>query len=85
MINYFTKNTRSTPTGAVRNARAVLLVVLMAFVGFMAPSADSYMVAAQTAGWDQMTSDCKEKLFPMTIGGGKDEFVTCVLEDKINN
>lgn len=65
--------------------RAILLIALMAFIGYVAPTADNYFVSAATAGWDLMTDDCREKLFPMTIGGAKDEFVTCVIDDKINN
>jgi len=40
---------------------------------------------AQTAGWDRLTDTCKEKLFPITSGGSKDEKVSCTFHDKVND
>jgi len=37
-----------------------------------------------TAGWDELSSGCKEKLFPITSGGSKDEKVSCTFHDKVN-
>lgn len=50
-------------------ARLCLLVVSMLFVSY----------AGATAGWDQMSSVCKEKLFPVSSGGSKDEKVSCTM------
>lgn len=38
-----------------------------------------------TAGWDKLSSSCKEKLFPVTSGGSKDEKVSCTFHDKVND
>jgi hypothetical protein len=42
----------------------------------------SQNVAAQslTAGYDALTDNCKEKLFPVTSGGSKDEKVSCTMD-----
>jgi hypothetical protein len=39
-------------------------------------------VTAQTNGWDDLSQDCKEKIFPLSSGGSKDEFVSCTVYDK---
>jgi hypothetical protein len=38
-----------------------------------------------TAGWDKLTTGCKEKLFPVTSGGSKDEMVSCTIYDRVND
>jgi len=47
-------------------------------------SSENHLAQAATAGWDQMTTECKERLFPITSGGSKDEMVSCTLYDKAN-
>lgn len=37
---------------------------------------------AATAGFDTLSDSCKEKLFPVSSGGSKDEKVSCTLYDK---
>ena len=32
-----------------------------------------------------MSSTCQEAVFPITVGGNKDERTTCVLHDEVNN
>ena len=39
---------------------------------------------AATAGFDQLSDSCKEKLFPVSSGGSKDEKVSCTLYDRQN-
>jgi len=39
---------------------------------------------AATAGWDQMSPGCQERLFPISSGGSKDEMVSCTVYDKKN-
>jgi len=42
-------------------------------------------VYAATVGYDKLTSNCKEKLFPVSSGGSKDEKVSCTMNfDKHN-
>jgi hypothetical protein len=35
-------------------------------------------------GWETMTEGCKEKMFPITVGGIYDEFVNCTIQDETN-
>lgn len=34
---------------------------------------------AATAGYDKLSDTCKEKLFPITSGGSKDEKISCIM------
>jgi hypothetical protein len=38
-----------------------------------------------TFGWSKLSTDCKNNLFPMSIGGVKDEKVSCIINDEKNN
>lgn len=40
---------------------------------------DPTYASVQTAGWDKMSSTCQEAVFPITVGGSKDDRTTCVL------
>ena len=40
--------------------------------------------AAITAGYDKMSQSCKEKIFPLSSGGSKNEFVSCTVYDAKN-
>jgi hypothetical protein len=44
----------------------------------------SAQVTIETNGWDGLSQDCKEKIFPLSSGGGKDEFVSCTVFDEKN-
>jgi len=37
-------------------------------------------VSAETAGWSSMSDTCKEKTFPISSGGKKDEKVSCTMD-----
>jgi len=37
-----------------------------------------------TAGWDKMTDTCKERLWPVSSGGSRDEKVSCTFYDEVN-
>jgi hypothetical protein len=39
---------------------------------------------SSTVGFDDLSDTCKEKLFPISSGGKKDEKVSCTLQDKKN-
>lgn len=39
---------------------------------------------AETAGWDTLSDTCKERLFPISSGGSKDEMVSCTVLDEKN-
>ena len=39
-------------------------------------------VHAQTAGYDNLSKSCKDKLFPISSGGSKNEMVSCTLNYK---
>jgi len=41
-------------------------------------------VESATAGYDKLSSNCKQKLFPISSGGSKDEKVSCTIYDKAN-
>lgn len=38
--------------------------------------------SAETNGWDDLSVDCREKIFPLSSGGGKDEKVSCTVFDE---
>jgi len=60
---------------------AILASIFMS--GVFSPS--TYVVQAATAGIDQLSDGCKQKLFPVTSGGSKDEKVSCIVQDKVND
>jgi hypothetical protein len=47
-------------------------------------SPETIFANAATAGWDQMSSTCQERLWPISSGGSKDEMVSCSVFDKEN-
>ena len=51
-------------------------MLLVALIGLSL----SGIVQAETAGWNDMSDTCKEKLFPVSSGGSKDEKVSCTME-----
>lgn len=44
----------------------------------------SITMAITPPGWETMTTGCKEKMFPITVGGMYDEFVNCTIYDDVN-
>ena len=58
----------------------LLLALCMILVG----SADA-ATANETEGWNKLSSTCREKLFPITSGGSKDEKVSCTFHDPVND
>ena len=40
---------------------------------------------ASYEGWKQEPQSCKEKMFPITVGGDFDDFVNCTMHDKVND
>ena len=42
-------------------------------------------IANETEGWDKLSPTCREKLFPITSGGSKDEKVSCTFHDPLND
>lgn len=40
--------------------------------------------AAVTAGYDKLSKSCQEKIFPLSSGGSKNEFVSCTVYDDKN-
>ena len=38
----------------------------------------------KTEGWDELTDSCKQKVFPISAGGSKDERVSCTIYDPVN-
>jgi hypothetical protein len=57
-----------------RGSRAFTLLVASLFLCQMFTG-----VMSKTAGYDKLSETCKEKLFPITSGGSKDEKVSCTL------
>jgi len=39
---------------------------------------------AATAGWEKMSATCQENVFPINVGGSKDEKTTCTVYDPVN-
>jgi hypothetical protein len=37
-----------------------------------------------TEGWDDLSDTCKQKVFPISAGGSRDEKVSCTLYDPVN-
>jgi hypothetical protein len=90
MINKFAKpdsaKTRSShgKKGLISNVKFqvfsyLALALIMMFVN---TQLDSFSVNAATYGFEDMTPGCREKLFPMSSGGKKDEKVGCTAFDK---
>jgi len=52
----------------------MLLVLSMLSITYIAN-----VNAAKTAGYDKMSKNCQEKLFPVSSGGSKDEKVSCTM------
>lgn len=61
---------------------SVISFTVMCFL--LGANSDTLYVQAATAGWDQMSEECQERLFPISSGGSKDEMVSCTLFDKEN-
>jgi hypothetical protein len=68
------RKTKSLPL----SLNILLLTIFLAFTFSQQPS----FVRAETAGWDTMSTECKERLFPISSGGSKDEMVSCTVYDK---
>jgi hypothetical protein len=57
---------------ALNPTRLMVLVASVLFITFNAN-------AAKTAGYDKLSTNCQEKLFPVSSGGSKDEKVSCTM------
>ena len=47
-------------------------------------SYSSALPTIETNGWDGLSQDCKDKIFPISSGGRNDEFVSCTVFDEKN-
>lgn len=83
MVNDISKGGRRS-LGVLFAWRSRLVLTLAIFSLLATFGFESTAAAAKTAGWDQMTDQCKEKLFPVSSGGSKDEIVSCTLWDEKN-
>ena len=77
---------------------ALLFAVLLVSDDFSSLSQSSLFASAQeefedefdepepfvTAGWDRMGDSCKERLWPVSSGGSRDEKVSCTFYDEVN-
>jgi hypothetical protein len=68
---------------SLTNRKGPLAVMLVALCMVLAGSVSA--AAATTEGWDSLTPTCREKLFPITSGGSKDEKVSCTFHDEVND
>jgi hypothetical protein len=59
---------------------ALMLMLMGVLLCFTSVNANT-----NTAGYDQLSQTCKEKLWPISAGGSKDEKVSCTLTFEEHN
>lgn len=74
------------PTKRTTGLPVKLTYVLYAllFVLCFGQTSSTSFARAETAGWDTLSDTCKERLFPISSGGSKDEMVSCTVLDEKN-
>ena len=60
------------------------MLVFAFMCAFSLTDNEGLMAYAKTAGYDNISPQCQESLFPISSGGSKDEYVSCTVYDPIN-